>query len=104
MAGECGGDGGVLVFGGSRGEHIAVVGGQAAEDAGYLGWRFAWGEDHLGHALAQGAMVVEFGETQVLEGQVAEALYRLVGGESAPANLIEQFFQRLGVHGLQEPL
>jgi hypothetical protein len=34
-------DGGVLFFGGARGENIAAVGGEAREDSGDLGWRFA---------------------------------------------------------------
>jgi hypothetical protein len=74
------------------------VSGQAGEDSGYLGWRFAWGEDYLGHALTQGAMVIELGETQVFEGHVAEAFHGLVGRELALPNLIEQFLKRLGVH------
>ena len=79
---ERGGDGGVLFLGGSRGQHVAAVGGEAGEDVGYLAGRFALGKDHLGHALAQGAMVVELGETEVLEGQVTEALDGFVGGEA----------------------
>jgi len=93
MVSECGGDGGVLFFGGSCGQHVAAVGGEAGEDVGYLAGRFALGEDHLGHALAQGAMMVELGETQVLEGQVAQALYGFVGGEALFSDLVEQLAQ-----------
>src|SRR5208337_5606081 len=50
MVGECGGYGGVLFFGGTGGEHVAAVGGEAGEDGGHLGWCFAGCEDHLGHA------------------------------------------------------
>jgi hypothetical protein len=47
------------------------------------------GEDHLGHALSEGAMMIELGETEVLEGQVAEALHGFVGGELTVSNLTE---------------
>jgi hypothetical protein len=93
VAGEFGGYGGVLFFGGSRGQHVAAVGGEADEDVGYLGWRFARGEDHLGHALAQGAMVVEFGETEVLKGQVTQALDGVVGREALFLDLVEELAQ-----------
>jgi hypothetical protein len=86
---ECGEDGGVLFFGGTRGENVAAVGGQAEEDGGYLGWRFAGGKDHLGHALAEGAMVVDFGEAQVLEGEVAKTIYGFVGGETLFPDLLK---------------
>jgi hypothetical protein len=35
---------------------------------------------------------------------VTEPLDGVVGGESTAPNLNKQFFQRLGVHGLQESL
>jgi hypothetical protein len=90
MVSECGGDGGVLFFGGSRGQHVAAVGGEAGEDFSHLAGRFALGKNHLGHALAQGAMMVELGETQVLKGQVTQALYGFVGGEALFSNLLEE--------------
>ena len=57
-----GGYGCVLLFGGTRGQHVAAVLGQAGKDSGYLTGRFALGKNHFGHALAQGAMVIELGE------------------------------------------
>jgi len=99
MVGECGGYGGELFFGGARSQHVAAVGGEAGEDFGYLAGRFALGEDHLGHALAQGAMMVELGETQVLEGQVTEALHGFVGGKALLSDLIEELAKGFGVHG-----
>jgi hypothetical protein len=59
------------------------------ENFGHLVGRFALREDHLGHALAEGAMMIELGETEVLEGQVAEALHGFVGGELTVSNLTE---------------
>ena len=91
--------GGVLLFGGPGCQDISVVSGEPAEDIGNLFRRFALAEDHLGHALAEGAVVVDLGEPQVFEGQVTEAIDGFVGRELAPANLIEQIFQCLGVHG-----
>ncbi len=67
--------------------------GQASEDSGELGRRFALGENHLGHALPESAMVVEFGEAQILEGQVAEALDGFVGREPLFLDLLKQLAQ-----------
>src|ERR1019366_910330 len=98
-AGQGGGYGGVLFLGGAGCQHVAAVGGEAGEDVRYLAGRFALGKDHLGHALAQGAVVVELGETEVLKGQVTEALDGVVGGETLFSNLLEEMAKGLGVHG-----
>ena len=68
-----------MFLGGSRCQHVAGVGREAAEDVRHLLRRFALGKDHLGHALAQGAMMVDLGETEVLKGQVTQALDGVVG-------------------------
>jgi hypothetical protein len=75
------------------------VGGEAGEDVRYLAGRFALGKDHFGHALAEGAVVVELGETEVLKRQVTEALDGVVGGETLFSNLLEEMAKGLGVHG-----
>src|SRR6266446_6742797 len=93
-----GGDGGKLFLGGSRRQYVAAVSGQAAEDVGDLARRFALGKNHFGHALAQGAMVVDLGETEVLKGEVTQALYGLVGGETLFPDLLEQLAKGLGIH------
>jgi hypothetical protein len=49
--------------------------------------------------LAEGAVVVELGETEVLEGQVTEALDGVVGGDALFSNLLEEMAKGLGVHG-----
>jgi hypothetical protein len=100
--GEGGGYGFVLFFGGTRGQDVPAVGREAGEDGGYLVGRFAWRKDHLGHALAQGAMVVELGEAEVLKGQVTQALDGVVGGEALSADLVEELAQGLGVHRCQK--
>jgi hypothetical protein len=49
--------------------------------------------------LAEGAVVVEFGETEVLKGQVTESLDGVVGREALFSNLLEEMAKGLGVHG-----
>src|SRR5271155_4235789 len=44
-------------------------------------------------------MMVELGETEVLEGKMAKALDGVVGRNFTSANFTEEFFQRLGIHG-----
>src|SRR5271157_394404 len=90
IVGQYGGDGGVLFLGGSRRQHVAAVGGEAAEDGGDLAGRFALGKNHLGHTLAHGTMMVDLGETEVLKGQVTQALDGIVGREAFLSNLLEQ--------------
>ena len=85
-------------------EHVAALSGQAAEDLRYLPWRFALSKNYLGHALAQGAMVVDLGKTQVLKGQVAQPLDGLVGRDALFPDLIEQLTEGLGVHTMQTSL
>jgi len=46
--------------------------------------------------------MVDFGEAEVFEGEVAEAIDSIVGGEAAAADVIEEFAERLGVHGVAE--
>jgi hypothetical protein len=71
---------------------------QAAENVRYLARRFSRGKNHLGHSLAQGAMVVDLGETEVLKGQVAKALDSVVRREVFFSNLLEQLAKGLGIH------
>jgi hypothetical protein len=80
------------------------VGRQASEDVRYLARRFSLGKNHFGHSLAQGTMVVNLGEAEILEGQVAQALDGLVGGEALFSNLLEQLAKGLGVHRMQTSL
>jgi hypothetical protein len=87
-----------MFFRRSRCQNITSVGGQASEDIGHLPRRLSLTEDHFGHALAKGAMVVELGETQVLEGQVAEAFYGLVGGKALFSDFFEEFVEGMRIH------
>ena len=44
----------------------------------HLRGRLARGKDHLGHAGAQGAVVIELGKAHVFKGQVAQAVERVI--------------------------
>jgi hypothetical protein len=55
-------------------------------------------EDHLGHALAEGAVMVDFGETQVFKGEMAEAGYGFVGRYFLGLNLGEKIAEVFRVH------
>ena len=65
------------------------MGRQPGEDVRHLARRFSLGKNHFGHTLAQGTMVVDLGETEILKGQVAQALDGVVGGEALFSNLLE---------------
>jgi hypothetical protein len=43
-------------------------------------------------------MVVDLGETEVLKGEVTQALYGLVGGETLFSDLLEKLAKGLGIH------
>ena len=53
---------------------------------------FCRGEDHFGHAGAQGAMVIELGKAEIFKGQSAQAVERVVHGGAALAHFVEQRF------------
>ena len=80
-----------MFVGGASGEDVAAVDGQAGEDSGNLAGRFSLRENHFGHALPKGAMVIDLGEAQVFKGHVAEALDGFVGGNAPLFDLGEEF-------------
>jgi hypothetical protein len=67
------------------------------EDSGDLCGCLAFSEDDFGHASAQGAVMIDFREAEVLKGQVAQAVYRVVRRKFARADLCEEFADRFGV-------
>jgi len=87
-----------LRFCGARGQNVAFVLCQASENLPYLGGRLAFAEDNLGHALAERSVVVDFGETKVFKGKVAETSYRFVRGEFARSDIFEKAAKRGSVH------
>lgn len=54
--------------------------------------------DDLGKAGSQIAVMVDFGVSQVLEGQVPEALQRPIDGEASIGDFIEQLSQFVFIH------
>src|SRR5258706_5160950 len=82
-----------------RGQNVAPMLRQARENLRHLQRSLALSEDHFGHARAQGAMMVDFGETQIFERQMTQAVDRLVAWELAPAPLLAERTDRFGVHG-----
>ena len=66
------------------GDHQVGAGGDDTRaDRSYLRGAFALAEDHLRHAAAERAMLVDLGEAKVFKGQVAQALKRDSGAKAA---------------------
>jgi len=81
-----------LLLGSPRGENVGVgvMSREAGEDLRHLSGRFALTEDDFGHSLTQGTMMIELGEAEVFEGEVAKAVESFVGGKLTGADLVEQ--------------
>ncbi|MGA7568819.1 MAG: hypothetical protein WBW53_22395 [Terriglobales bacterium] len=47
-------------------------------------------KDHFGHALTKGTVVIDLGEAEILEGQMAQALDGLVGRKTLVSDLLEK--------------
>ena len=90
---------GQLLCTGPRRQDVAAVFGQTRKDGRHLGRSLARTEDHFGHPVAQGAMVVQVGESQIFEGKMAQAINGGVGGKLAPAHLVEEFADGVSVQG-----
>ena len=60
--------------------------------------RLAFAVDHLGHAVAQVAVVVDVGIGNVLEGQVLEPFERGIYVGLAGADALEQFGEFRFIH------
>ena len=61
------------------------------ENTGDLCGSFPLSKNHLRHAYAQTAMMINFRESNVFEGKMAQALHRIIGREFSRADLLEQF-------------
>ncbi len=75
------------------GEHDragATVGPQLGDDGGALLGRLARGVDRLGHALAQGPVVVDLGEAEIGEREAPETAHGVVGGDRAAPHVVQQ--------------
>jgi hypothetical protein len=62
---------------------------QPREDFRRLRRSLALSENHLWHARAQRAVMVNFGKSKIFKGQMAKAVDRIVGGELALAYLLK---------------
>ena len=71
---------------------------QALRDGGHLLRCLALGEDHFRHAMAKGAMVVHFGETQVFKRHVPQASHGRIDIYRAGAHLFEEGAQLVLIH------
>ena len=81
------------------GDHQVGAGGDDARaDRRDLRGALALAEDHLGHAAAERAMLVDLGEAEILEGQMAQALERRGGAKPAGRDLLQEPAQTLLGH------
>ena len=60
--------------------------------------RLSLAEDDLGKAVAEGTVVVEFREAEILEGEVADAVEGRVDAGCAAAHVFEQAAKVIFVH------
>ena len=77
---------------------------QRRGDARHLIGRFALTENHFRHAMPDGAMVIDFRESQVFKGQVAQRFERGRNARFAAMHLFEKFFNLLNIHLLTRNL
>src|SRR5512135_1115343 len=89
----------VLLLGGACGQHVSPMRRQAGKDPGYLLRSLALTEDHLRHALAQLAVMVNLGKSQILEGKMAKPGEGLVRSEFLGADPGEELAEGGRVHG-----
>ena len=77
--------------------------GQPGKDRCHLRRSLPLAKDHLGHAAAQGAMVIQLGESEIFEWQMANAFHGFIGGKFAQAYLLEEFADGFGVQSSSQP-
>ena len=70
---------------------------ESREELGYLRGTLPFRKDHFRHSGTQGAMMIQFGEAQVFEWHMAQALYCFIGRKLAPAHLLEKFANGVSV-------
>jgi hypothetical protein len=76
------------------GEHVHTRGGAAVKDLADLLGRFSTAENDLGEPAAQRAVMIDFGEAEVFEGEPAQMGYGIVNGVSARTDRVEEFSKR----------
>jgi hypothetical protein len=60
--------------------------------------RFAFAKNHLGKTLAKRPVVIDLGETQVLKGQMLQAIGSFLGRKSPELHQFQNFQQFLLIH------
>jgi len=75
-----------------------LVAKHSAHDVGDMRRRLPLPENHFGIALAQGAVMVHFGDTDVFEGHMFQALDTGFGREFAFAHGFQKLQNFFGVH------
>lgn len=65
---------------------------------------FSLAQYNFGKSLAQGTMMIDLCEAKIFKRQMAELRHRLSNAGFAPAYLLKQFYQPVGVHGLRAAL
>ena len=91
-------DSGGHFLGGAGDQHVGGTGQELVRDGHDVVDGFAQAEDHFGHAVAQRAVVVYLGETDVFEGKMTEFGEGCVSIDSAAANLIQEFTELIFIH------
>ena len=100
--GQDGGHGAVGVGGGSGDQQVLAGVGQRTRNDGDLVGRLSLAEDDFGKSLADVAVMVDAGKSQILEGFLAQELKELLVGclrrGGAGLHLVEQGAQLLAIH------
>jgi hypothetical protein len=79
------------VWGCASRKNIVAVFGKTFENTGYLRRRFSLAEYDLRHSDSQSSMMIHFGEAQVLEGKVAQALNGIIRRNLSGSYLLQKF-------------
>jgi hypothetical protein len=91
-------NGGGHFFRGAGDQHVGGTGQEFIRDRNDVIDGFAQAEDYLGHAVAQGAVVVYLGETDVFEGEMAKFGEGCVGIDGAGAHFVQEFAELIFIH------
>ena len=83
---------------GARDQNVLGFVEQARHDGADLVGRFALAEDHFRDSVPQRAMMIDLGEAQVFERQVAHAFDGRVDIHGSGADLFEQAAQMILIH------
>jgi hypothetical protein len=91
-----------LLFAGPSGQYIFSVLRKFLEDSCHLGGSFPLRQNHFGRAHPQGAVVVDFRETQIFKRHMPDSFYRFVGRQLSGVYLFEKFANGFSVHAITQ--